>query len=306
MRRIFHSLFSASLILFLSLLDASAQRRDRTPPTQPTNLVVTGMTSYSVTLAWNPSSDNSGSFTYVICCANTSSETVPQTATSHTYRAGLEAGRSFTLRIQAVDAAGNYSTASNSVTFTLPADKTPPTKPIVVPTDIGRTHVSLAWSSTDDGPHVWYTIYRNGQPVLNSTSATSGTFFALDQSTSYTFTVQARDFAANWSAFSEPVTVTTQPPNPDDHTPPTRPTNITEDHYEEDIELSWDPSTDDFDPPSLIRYDVYVNGVLIAITVGKTRRIVVSGTPGEVNTITIIAIDTSDNASEPGVITVIP
>jgi hypothetical protein len=87
----------------------AAAARDRAPPTTPNNLRVTSMTPYSVSLAWTPSTDNSGSFTYHICCANTSSESFPAPASSHTYRAGLEAGRSFSLRISAVDAAGNSS-----------------------------------------------------------------------------------------------------------------------------------------------------------------------------------------------------
>src|SRR6266545_2638854 len=139
------------LALVLGITPAQAGR-DRTPPTTPTNLRVTGMTSYSVSLAWNPSTDNSGSVTYTICCANTSSETFPGPASSRIYRAGLEAGRSFTLFIVARDAAGNYSKQSNTVTFTLPRDTIPPTKPVVSVTDVGSTHVSLTWSSTEDGP----------------------------------------------------------------------------------------------------------------------------------------------------------
>ncbi|HEX9385554.1 MAG TPA: fibronectin type III domain-containing protein, partial [Anaerolineales bacterium] len=138
------------LIMALMVTPASAAT-DRKPPTTPTNLVVTGMTAYSVSLAWNPSTDNSGSVTYTICCANVSSETFPGPASSRVYRAGLEAGRSFTLFIIAKDAAGNYSKQSNSVTFTLPRDTTPPTKPVVSVTDVGPTHISLAWSSVEDG-----------------------------------------------------------------------------------------------------------------------------------------------------------
>src|SRR6266508_4375696 len=96
------------LALVIAVSPASAAR-DRKPPTTPTNLQVTGMTPYTVSLAWNPSTDNSGSVTYIICCANVSSETFPGPASSHVYRAGLEPGRSFTLRIVARDAAGNYS-----------------------------------------------------------------------------------------------------------------------------------------------------------------------------------------------------
>ncbi|HSK67524.1 MAG TPA: fibronectin type III domain-containing protein, partial [Anaerolineales bacterium] len=38
--------------------------RDRKPPTKPTNLRVTSLTPHRVSLAWNPSTDDSGTFTY--------------------------------------------------------------------------------------------------------------------------------------------------------------------------------------------------------------------------------------------------
>jgi len=47
------------LTLVLGVSSASAAR-DRTPPTTPSNLRVTGMTAYSVSLAWDPSTDKSG------------------------------------------------------------------------------------------------------------------------------------------------------------------------------------------------------------------------------------------------------
>lgn len=52
--------------------------RDRTPPTRPTNLRVTSITSYRVSLAWNPSSDNSGTFSYRVVISDGSTYTVPQ------------------------------------------------------------------------------------------------------------------------------------------------------------------------------------------------------------------------------------
>ena len=59
--------------------------------------------------------------------------------------------------------------------------------------------------------------------------------------------------------------------------------------------MVWNQSTDDLDPQSIIRYDIYVNGVLEAITVGSGRShlYVVKGS----NTITLIAIDTAGNES---------
>ena len=85
MSRTFPSLLTAVGILVLTLLFGSsvlsAQSRDRIPPTAPTNLVVTATTEHSVSLAWGPSTDNSGRFSYIICCAGTT-VTVSQTMTS--------------------------------------------------------------------------------------------------------------------------------------------------------------------------------------------------------------------------------
>ena len=56
------------LILALSwgASEVSAQGRDRTPPTAPTNLTAVAVTEHSVTLSWGPSTDNSGKFTYIV------------------------------------------------------------------------------------------------------------------------------------------------------------------------------------------------------------------------------------------------
>ena len=123
-----------------------------------------------MSLAWGPSTDNSGRFSYIICCAG-STVTVSQTMTSHTLE-GLQSGKTYTFRVYAKDAAGNLSKSSNAVTVTLPGELAAPTKPVVGVLDVGPTHASLNWSSTDDGSFIWYTIYIDGQPVstLNSKS----------------------------------------------------------------------------------------------------------------------------------------
>jgi chitodextrinase len=302
----FSTFAAIALLLAMALGATPAQAaRDRTPPTRPTNLRVTGMTPYTVSLAWNPSTDNSGSVTYTICCANVSSETFPGPASSRVYKAGLEAGRSFSLRIVARDAAGNYSGYSNTVTFTLPADTTPPTQPSVSVTDVGPTHVSLAWSSTEDGPNVWFNVYMDGNPVQQGTKNTSANFGPLQPETAYTFTVQARDFGGNLSPMSAPLTVTTEATNQDDTTPPTTPGNLSDHGMSfEDGEtwLFWEQSTDDVDPQSVIRYDVYVNGVFDHSIMGAGRTIVY-GNPGVFNTYEVIAVDSAGNQSAPASLT---
>lgn len=296
------------LMLTLGSAAVSAQAPDRTPPTAPTNLTVTGTTPYTVSLAWNPSTDNSGQFSYRICCANVSSETnIDQTATSHTYTNGLEANGTFTLSIQAVDAAGNGSGISDSgkVTFRLPKDTIPPTTPVITVTEVGPTHARLAWLAEEDGPHVWFDVYQNGIRRYAGTQNASGTFLLLTPQTTYTFTAQAHDFAWNRSAFSEPVTVTTPPANPNDKTAPTTPTNLRlaiGGTAGSESNLSWDQSTDDLDPQWLIEYDVRLNGVLISTNVGNGQLTYIPVPPG-MGTFTITAVDTAGNESAPATLT---
>jgi hypothetical protein len=278
--------------------------RDRTPPSTPTNFRVIRVTSYTASLAWNASSDKSGIFSYVICCAHTNSQTVPGSATTVTYTAGLEAGRTFTLRIYAVDAAGNYSKPSNSVTFTLPRDTTPPTRPVVSVTDVGPTHVSLAWASTEDGPNVWYTVFRDGTPFIQGSKSSSAIIPLLEPETTYAFTVQARDFGGNSSPVSDPVTPTTEAANPNDVTPPTPPGNLRENNWGDcEVELDWDESTDDMDPLFSIEYEIFVNGVYDHSLALRFTKTTVYGTQTGLNEFSVVAVDTAGNRSEPATIT---
>jgi chitinase len=314
MMRMFRSLLARIgmlvLVTTVGSSGVSAQVRDRTPPTAPTNLVVTAATEHSVSLAWGPSTDNSGRFSYLICCAGTT-VTVSQTTTSHTLE-GLQSGKTYTFRVYAKDAAGNLSKSSNAVTVTVPGQLAAPTKPAVGVLDVGPTHVALNWSSTDDGPTIWYTVYVDGEPV-GTTNSKSGTLTCVavlvatgctpfDQQTTYTLTVRARDVDGNWSPFSDPAVITTDPPNPNDHTAPTAPANVTAEANGGHIVVRWDASTDDLAPQMLIRYDVYVNGELRAVVVGGTT-VEIEGEPG-VNNISVVAIDTADHASAPGTTTV--
>jgi len=281
---------------------ASAELRDRKPPTTPTNLRITGMTPYSVSLAWDPSTDNSGSFSYIICCANVSSETVSGQFSSTVYRAGLEALRSFTLRIVAKDAAGNYSKYSNSVSFTTPRDVTPPTKPLVSVTDVGPTHVSLAWSSIEEGP-VWFGVFKDGTPISVGGRNTSAIIPLLEPETAYNFTVRASDFGGNVSPLSDPAAATTEPINPDDHSAPTTPGNFYAQNWGCEVELQWTASTDDFDPQFIIRYDIAVNGVPDHSLSLLFTRTIVYGTHDGPNDFSVVAVDTAGNRSAPATVT---
>src|SRR5512144_2562719 len=122
---------AAILVVLVSLFGTSPAlaARDRTPPTQPTNLRVTSLTAHNVTLAWNPSTDNSGTFTYQVWVSYGYTHTVPQTQTS--FSLGVVPKSTYSFYVYAVDGSGNRSSNSNTVTVTVPADTTAPTPPLV-------------------------------------------------------------------------------------------------------------------------------------------------------------------------------
>jgi fibronectin type 3 domain-containing protein len=293
----------AALALALALVvvgSVAAAARDRTPPTTPTNLRVTSLGHTSVTLAWDPSTDNSGTFSYSVN-KDGQSFTVPQTRTSYTID-WLSPGQTYTFYVTAVDRALNQSGRSNTVTVTTPRDTTPPTAPQLSGTVRGPSQVSLTWTqSTDDFSFVGYRIFANGVPVtehVNWYGETSVVLRHLTPATFYTFTVQAHDFSGN-TATSNAVTLTTEPTN--DVTPPTTPTNvrIVDSNGACEFWVGWTQSTDDTDPQYAIEYEIYVNGVLSPLAVGAgIDRDFVYGTASGENTFTVKAVDRAGNTSE--------
>ncbi|GAA2351495.1 hypothetical protein GCM10010170_041660 [Dactylosporangium salmoneum] len=185
---------------------------DTTPPSTPGSLTVTGTTSSSVSLSWNASTDNVGVTGYDILRGGTTIATV--TGTSYT-NTGLAASTTYTYTVKARDAAGNLSAASNQVSATTQGtgggDTTPPSTPgSLTVTGTTSSSVSLSWNaSTDNVGVTGYDILRGGTTIATVTG-TSYTNTGLAASTTYTYTVKARDAAGNLSAASNQVSATTQ------------------------------------------------------------------------------------------------
>jgi chitinase len=184
---------------------------DTTAPSAPANLAVTGTTASSVSLSWGASTDNVGVSGYQVFRNGTSVGTVTSTSFTDT---GLSASTSYAYTVKARDAAGNVSAASNQVTGTTQAaggDTTAPSAPTnLAVTATTSSTVSLSWGASSDNVGVTgYQVFRAGSNVATVTG-TSYTDTGLAASTSYAYTVKARDAAGNVSAASNQVTGTTQ------------------------------------------------------------------------------------------------
>jgi chitodextrinase len=90
---------------------------DTSPPTAPTSLGATGISSSQINLSWTASTDNVGVTGYLVerCVRNGCSDFVQiGTTTATTYSdTGLSSGTTYKYRVRATDSAGNLSGYSN-------------------------------------------------------------------------------------------------------------------------------------------------------------------------------------------------
>jgi hypothetical protein len=275
------------------------------PPT-PTNFRVTAITAYTISVAWDPAPATSGDFNYYLSGAyHVTPAVLPKTATSHTFTA-LAPGNEYWLFIYTKDAAGNAGGQANLGPIRLPNDTTPPTTaPVVSVGEVGSTYAHLSWTrAQDDGPyHYSYELWLNGSFSYRSDyprDVTNTVLRFLQRATTYTVQIRTIDFGNNPSPLSSPVSFTTLPANPNDHTPPTVPANVFAYSFGDlEMSLSWTQSTDDFDAQANILYEVYVNGRLEDIVFGSGGPRVIYGDAGD-NLIEVFATDTAGNTSAAG------
>jgi len=122
-------------------------------------------------------------------------------ATSFTI-SGLSCGTSYSIGLDAYDAAGNRSQQVSLTIATSPCpDSTAPTAPGTrTVTSTTQTSIALYWGPSIDNVGVTgYDVFLNGTKVA-STAGTSYTFSSLSCGTSYTLGVEAYDAVGNHSS----------------------------------------------------------------------------------------------------------
>src|SRR5213078_3122240 len=191
---------------------------DTTPPSVPTGLTASAVSSSQINLSWTASSDNVGVSGYRVYRNGTQIATTSATSFANT---GLSPSTTYSYTVAAYDAAGNLSAQSSSASAPTPAppDTTPPTVPTgLTASAVSSSQINLSWTASSDNVGVsGYRVYRNGTQIA-TTSATSFANTGLSPSTTYSYTVAAYDAAGNLSAQSSSASATT--PAPPDTTPP--------------------------------------------------------------------------------------
>jgi glucose/arabinose dehydrogenase len=188
---------------------------DTTPPSPPTNLVVSDITPTTAHFVWGAATDNTSVVRYEVNRGGNVLKTVDGKTLSATVDT-LTPNTAYDISVGAFDAAGNASQQSNVVTFTTPPsdDHTPPSAPKNLrSTGVTADSAALAWdASTDNGGVIaGYDVFQGGTKVA-TTNSTTTTVTDLSPSTKYTFTVTARDPDGNTSAASNALSVTTSAP----------------------------------------------------------------------------------------------
>jgi chitodextrinase len=205
------------------MTQVAPQPPDTTPPSVPTGLTATAVSSSQINLSWNasPESDVAGYKIYRKDKLPNPIQSVAGTSTSDT---GLSSSTEYCYSVSAFDAVPNESALSNQACATtqsapITPDTTPPTQPTgLTATAVSSNQINLKWISSADNVGVeGYNIYRDGVLILFK----PGTFtfnIGLSPSTKYCYTVQAIDTSGNASAMSLPACATTfaaPPPLPD-------------------------------------------------------------------------------------------
>jgi len=187
----------------------SSGSSDTTPPSTPTNLTATAVSSSQINLTWSASTDNVGVTGYNIYRGGTK---IGTSATNSYSDTTLAASTNYSYTVAAYDAAGNTSAQSSSASATTQAvtDTTPPTVTITAPAGqlaANTTQTTLSVTTNESATCAWSNTAGSAFASMTAFSTTGGTshtttLSGLTNGSSYTTYVKCKDTAGNISTDS--------------------------------------------------------------------------------------------------------
>ena len=216
--RIYNTALSATAIQAdMTTPVSGSSTTDTTPPSTPTALTTGAVGQTSITLSWNPSSDNTGVTGYRTYLNGNQVGTSPSTSYGYS---NLSCGTGYTLGVAAVDAAGNVSGIATLAKQTAAcSDTTPPSAPgTLTGTAASSTEIDLSWGAATDNVGVaGYQIWRcqgagcTTYSQLTQTTGSTTTYKDLSTApaTTYGYEVRALDAAGNTGPYTNSTQATT-------------------------------------------------------------------------------------------------
>ena len=191
--------FRGDAVLYLSNASTAP---DTTPPTAPTGLTATAVSSSQIYLSWIASTDNSGVVGYKVF-RNTAQIGTPIGTTYQDIN--LSPNTTYQYAVSAYDAAGNISALSSVVSAsTLASDSTAPVISSIGASSITQNSATISWVTNEPADtQIAYgitTSYGKLTP-LNTvlTTSHSQTISGLLSGTTYHFSVGSKDAAGHFS-----------------------------------------------------------------------------------------------------------
>ena len=180
---------------------------DTEAPTVPMNLVASNVTTFSIDLSWDASTDNVGVSSYDVFVDG---NLVGSTSDTNYTITDLASNTSFDLTVLAKDLANNESAQSSPINVMTLEDTEAPTVPMnIVISNETDVSFKITWdASTDNTAVTAYDVFLDGSFVA-TTSDVTYTASGLTASTTYSVTVLAEDAVGNESAQSSPVNAAT-------------------------------------------------------------------------------------------------
>jgi chitodextrinase len=239
--------------------------KDVSPPTSPTGVTISGVTSTNsydssvpLTVSWTASTDNVGVAGYYVYRngVRITSSTSAFTGTSITDAVGPG---TYSYVVTAYDAAQNFSSQSAAATTTVSVDTVPPSIPrSLFAQQVSGTGIDLSWATSSDSIGVaGYQVFRNSSQI----ATVAGPAYAdsgLSTGVSYSYSVTAYDNVGNVSLQSSPIQVTVETSNGPSAPYLSAPTLV----GTSTVDLSW--AVTGGDPLAITGYTVYRNGSQIA------------------------------------------
>ncbi len=252
---------------------------DTTPPSVPTNLSATSVSTSQIDLSWTASTDNVGVAGYRIYRNGAQTGTTSGTSYSDV---GLSPATKYTYTVAAYDAAGNVSAQSTSASATTGSAQSP-----VITSFTATSKSIIAGQATT----LSWTVTGNPSPSLSVSngvgSVTGLTSISVSPAATTMYTLTATNSAGSASAN---VTISVAP----DTTPPSVPSSVAATaETSSAINISWVASTDNV---GVAGYRIYRNSAQIA-TAGTTSFADSGLAPSTTYKYTVAAYDAAGNVS---------